>query len=381
MNIIIHKNKPEPEGSPKRIQQANPFASRVGAWGVAKAVYPVDHSVDVLLDTGIFVHRVPVASKEWVKDYALEESPPDPAYTSGERNLPTIEARVFVFMPTGDLDGCFIPPFSGFVIPQSYAAFSEDWNKDSPPPESEKPENTRKFVLPGNWKGNYNYITGRFELISPDEKTSFLIDYTDDNGEPEQPEVHLKLFDNPDEEEPGINMDVVSGKTVDISVFNELKTHHDTENNKASLTLFQNDDDAPGLTVEMEAKKTIHISAFDELDIKHTKGSSNKMILFDEYIFEHTRGSQTKVTSFKTVSTAKSSGEASMVTPGPISIISRNADLIKISNAIGSLGGIVNDILDALIELKVMGPIAHPFLWVIPKILPIKLKWNMVFKK
>jgi hypothetical protein len=66
---------------------------------------------------------------------------------------------------------------------------------------------------------------------------------------------------------------------------------------------------------------------------------------------------------------------------GPVSLVSKQTDLLKISNALGSLGGIVNDILDALIQLKVMGPIAHPFLWVIPKILPIKLRWNMVFKK
>jgi hypothetical protein len=40
---------------------------------------------------------------------------------------------------------------------------------------------------------------------------------------------------------------------------------------------------------------------------------------------------------------------------GPVSLVSKQTDLLKISNAIGSLGGIVNDILDALYRTKSYG--------------------------
>jgi hypothetical protein len=208
-----------------------PFNQRYGAWGRADKVYSNNHTADVYLDTGVFLKRVPVASKEWVM--------PGDDYTTGERDLPPENARVFVFMPYGNYGGCFVL-CSGFA-PTDKAqqeAFMED--------EKEK---SRKRVYPGNWKEEYDCASGTCEIISPDEKTSLKIDYGTGGEAKDPPELRLKLFDN-------IKADVVSDDSLAFSAFDEVHIGH-------------------------TKGERLAVSVFEELELEHSKGDSVTIKAFD----------------------------------------------------------------------------------------------------
>jgi hypothetical protein len=179
-----------------------PNKQRYGAWGRVDKVYSNNHTADVYLDTGMFLKQVPVSSKEWVV--------PGDDYTTGQRDLPPVNARVFVFMPYGDYDGCFIL-CSGFVVTDKAqkGAFMED-----------EKERIRKRVYPGNWKWEYHYATGTYELTSPDEKTRLKIDYGTEQEAKEPHELRLTLFEK-------IKFAAASLKSLALSVFDdEVKVEH-----------------------------------------------------------------------------------------------------------------------------------------------------------
>ncbi len=159
------------------IRSSNPYINRYGVWGIVRDVYSADHSVDVLIDAGVLLYHVPVSSKEWVV--------PGDEYTTGERNLPPAGARVFVMMPTGNFDGCFVL-CSGLAVTdraQQENFMGEDKAK------------IRKRVKPGNWKEEYHYATGTYEIVSPDDKTSIKIDYGTEDEPKDAPELYLNFFD------------------------------------------------------------------------------------------------------------------------------------------------------------------------------------------
>jgi phage baseplate assembly protein gpV len=184
------------------------MTNRYGCWGVVQAVNSTSNSVDVYLDTGIFVGSVPVSSKEWVKVNTEGQK-----YVSGERNLPPEDSRVFIMMPSGTIDSAFVlcSGFSIYETPHVDAFMAKD---DS---EKEKKDPVRQRVLPGNWKTEYNHDNGTAKVVSPDEKTSFLLDY-----EPSDPELHLSLFDE-------TKIDAVSGKDMKITCFDTVITIKDGE--------------------------------------------------------------------------------------------------------------------------------------------------------
>jgi hypothetical protein len=216
------------------IRNSNPYVNRYGAWGISQEAHSEDHSVDVLTDAGVLLLSVPVSSKEWVKD--------EEAYTSGRRDLPPEGSRVFVMMPTGNFDGCFVL-CSGFVVidQAQKEAFMEEGK-----------EKIRKGVFPGNWKEEYHYETGTHKIVSPDEMTSLEIDYGTADEEKEAPELHLSLFDQ-------IKADIVSEDSVTLSVFDEITIGH-------------NKDDRASITV------------FDELELEHVKGETTTIRVFDTEI-------------------------------------------------------------------------------------------------
>ena len=209
MNVTINV-KPTGKRLPpgRNACSSSPMNARYGCWGVVQAVNSTSNSVDVYLDTGVFVSSIPVSSKEWVKETTEGEK-----YVSGERNLPPKDSRVFIMMPSGTIDSAFVlcSGFSIYETPHVDAFMAKD---DS---EKEKKDPVRQRVLPGNWKTEYNHDNGTAKVVSPDEKTSFLLDY-----EPDDPELHISLFDE-------TKIDAVSGKDMKITCFDTVITIKDGE--------------------------------------------------------------------------------------------------------------------------------------------------------
>jgi hypothetical protein len=187
----------------------------------------------VFLDTGAYLKRCPVSSKEWVV--------PGEEYTSGERDLPPIGARVFVLMPYGNTtyDGAFVL-CSGFIVTSKpeKEAFME-----------EEKEKSRKRIKPGNWKELYDCVTSTHEIISPDEKTSMKIDYGAGEEEKEHPELHLKLFEK-------TTLDVIDEDSANLSMFDgEFKVEHKKGDN-AKITVFDTELIIKKGEVTLKPKKT-----------------------------------------------------------------------------------------------------------------------------
>jgi hypothetical protein len=161
--------------------------------------------VDIYLDSGTHLKRVPVASREWV----ISGEDADKKYNSGERNLPPEHSRVFVMMPARTYADCFVAPFSGFSTIGRAAPYMED-----------DKEKIKERITPGGWHITGDYVTGSRKAVSPDKKTSIEIDYgTKAEPKGDAPELHFSLFDE-------IKGDVVTDDSVEVSVFNEAVIKH-----------------------------------------------------------------------------------------------------------------------------------------------------------
>jgi phage gp45-like len=213
--------------------------TRYGCWGVVQSVNSKSISVDVYLDSGVFIAGVPVSSKEWVKE--------TDDYVTGERNLPPEGSRVFIMMPSGTMDSAFVlcSGFSIYETPHVDAFMAKD---DS---DKEKKDPVRQRVLPGNWKTEYNHDNGTVKAVSPDEKTSILLDY-----EPSDPELHLSLFEK-------TKIDAVSGKDMKITCFDTVVTIKDGE-----ITI-----NVPKSAVKVDGDATIEVSG--NASLKATKTTVN----------------------------------------------------------------------------------------------------------
>lgn len=225
MNIVIQKRNSEvPSPARPLLSQSNPYDKRYGAWGhVADtdgdeiSAYSGDNSVDVVLDMGIYLRHIPVASHEWVVNKAVSGKD----YTTGERDLPPPNARVFVMMPTGTFDDCFV----------LCSGFSPVDKKDNAPFADADTEKIRERIKQGRWHTLYDCTTGTYEMISPDEKTSLKIDYGTGEETKDKPELHIKLFEQ-------TTLDVIADDSAILSVFDgEVKVEHKKGDN-AKVTIF-----------------------------------------------------------------------------------------------------------------------------------------------
>jgi hypothetical protein len=200
MDIIVKRRRPGPQPQ-SRLAQPSPYDRRWGEWGRVECRHSEDNTVDALLDSGIYLKRVPVASREWVIDG--EDAGKD--YNSGERDLPPEHARIFVMMPTHTCADCFIAPFSGFsTIDQTKPYMADDKEK------------IKERITPDEWRGIHDRETGSHELVSPDKKTCVKLDYSKEDHT-----LDVTLFEK-------IKLAVVSLKRVLLSVFDdEVKVNHD----------------------------------------------------------------------------------------------------------------------------------------------------------
>jgi hypothetical protein len=233
MKIIVKNRQAEQAPGIRKVPHSPPYLNRYGAWGYVEKTYSGDHSADVFIDTGAYLKRCPVSSKEWVV--------PGEEYTSGERDLPPLGSRVFVLMPYGNTtyDGAFVL-CSGFIV------------TSKPEKENfmeEEKEKSRKRIKPGNWKELYDCVTGTHEIISPDGKTTMKIDYGSGGEEKEKPELQLKLFGE-------TVLDITEGDSASLSVFDgEVKIEHKKGDN-AKVTVFDTELTIKNGEVTLKPKKT-----------------------------------------------------------------------------------------------------------------------------
>jgi len=178
MKIIINNTTRVPKKEPEKRESS--YDDRFGAWGFVTKLHSEAHSVDVMIDLGINIPHVPVASKEWV----IFGQDVDKNFNSGMRDLPPVGSRVFLMMPSFSFDDCFVAPFSCFN--------SVDKNVSFPFLEKGQ-ENRKEQITPSGWSEVNNYATGTYSRNSPDGRYHISVDYGTEKNPKENIEVYLNV--------------------------------------------------------------------------------------------------------------------------------------------------------------------------------------------
>ena len=298
MNIVIKKRSVETSRASRRLDRPSPYDKRYGAWGhVAdaeggqKTAYSGDNSVDVILDMGIYLRHTPVASREWVVTGTVSEK----EYTTGERDLPPPNARVFVMMPTGTFDDCFVL-CSGFAPVDS---------NDNTPFAEDETEKFRERIGQGGWHTIYDCVTGSYKAVSPDEKTVVKIDYGTGDEAKEKPELSLKLFEE-------TTLDITDGDSANLSVFGgEVKVEHKKGDN-AKITVFDTELTIKKGEVSLKPKKTtieadgdavIKTSGKTEIEATGDTTVKGNNVTVEAAVLAEVKGSQVKISGTVTPGT------------------------------------------------------------------------------
>jgi hypothetical protein len=179
---------------------------RIGEYGRVKRLHSEDVTVDVLLDSGVYLKHVPVRSKGWV--IYQEDSEKD--FNAGGRDLPPLHTRVFILMPTGTYSDCFVL-CSLFSTPDKAEPFL-----------AEDKERIQEIQTPSWWHITNDNDTGSHKAVSPDKKTSRNLDYGSKDAPLDPPELHEKLFHDEEKNDFGLKLDIVSGESVEFEIFEEV---------------------------------------------------------------------------------------------------------------------------------------------------------------
>jgi hypothetical protein len=290
MNIVVRKTNTKAPNPAHHLNQPSPYDKRYGAWGhVAdtdddeKPAYSGDNSVDVVLDMGVYLRHTPVASFEWVVNNTVSGKD----YTTGERDLPPPNARVFIMMPTGTFDDCFV----------LCSGFSPVEKNDNAPFSDDETEKIRERIKQGGWHTIYDCVTGSYETISPDEKTSVKIDYGTGEEEKEHPELHLKLFEK-------TTLDIIDEDSANLSVFDgEVKVEH-KKGDSAKITVFDTELVIKNGEVTLKPKKTTidvdgdaTIKTSGKIEIEATGDASVKgnNVTVEAAVLAEVKGAQVKI--------------------------------------------------------------------------------------
>ena len=167
MRVLVNK-RPRAQGH-SAFSVSSPYDGRCGFWGKVTEVHPEANACNVLMDTGIEVSGVRVASFEWV---AVQED----KHLTGERRLPPVGSYVFCLMPAGDLASAFIL-CSGFLRNEAlHADFME---------EGEDAANTQKRVEHSGWNFEQDIRTGtrKWQNKTDEDATIALEINQEDEGE------------------------------------------------------------------------------------------------------------------------------------------------------------------------------------------------------
>lgn len=119
------------------------------AWGKVVKAYSESMDVDVLIDTGITLKHVRVASKEWTGSNA--------ATGFGERDLPPENAAVLVVFPYGTMD-------DALVLCSAFSLFGIHTTKWKSELIVANKEHERLRVTENADKETYNKNTGAYKL-------------------------------------------------------------------------------------------------------------------------------------------------------------------------------------------------------------------------
>ncbi|MDR2534544.1 MAG: hypothetical protein LBD29_00750 [Treponema sp.] len=205
MDIIVKRQETTPVPV-QRKRGGPPSMFRIGEKGRVQELHSEDNTVDVLLDSGVYLKHVPVRSKGWV--IYQEDSEKD--FNAGGRDLPPLHTRVFILMPTGTYYDCFVL-CSLFSTPDKAEPFLADDR-----------ERIQEIQTPGWWHITNDNDTGSHKAVSPDKKTSRNLDYGSKDEPLDPPELHEQLFHDEDNDDPGLKLDVISGKSVEFEMFAEV---------------------------------------------------------------------------------------------------------------------------------------------------------------
>ena len=167
MRVLVNR-RPRAQGH-SAFSLSSPYDGRIGFWGKVTEVHPEANTCNVLMDTGIEISGVRVASFEWV---AVQED----KHLTGERRLPPVDSFVFCLMPAGDLASAFIL-CSGFLRNEAlHADFME---------EGEDAANTQRRVEYSGWNYEQDNRTGtrRWQNKTDEDATVELEVNQEDEGE------------------------------------------------------------------------------------------------------------------------------------------------------------------------------------------------------
>jgi len=203
MEIDVNVKRQDSTPTLQRKKREPPPLFRIGEHGRVTDLHSEDNTVDVLLDTGVFLKHVRVRSKKWV----IYQEDTEKDFNAGERDLPPLHTRVFILMPDGTYNDCFVL-CSLFSTPDKAEPFLADDR-----------ERIKEGISPSGWHTTNDNDTGSHKAVSPDKKTSRNIDYGSKDEPLDPPEYHGQLFN--DGENPGMTFDMVSGVSAELEIFKE----------------------------------------------------------------------------------------------------------------------------------------------------------------
>ena len=189
MRLVVTKKQPTFHALPNSSYLEN----RIGFWGTVIEANAENNTVTVKADTQQVYVGIPVYSREWVSN--------NDNYVTGSRNLPPIESRVFVLMPTGTITGSFV----------LCSGYSRGDTADHVLFEKDK-ENISANKSVGGWLTEENYEEGSINIVNDKETIQLTIDKDD--------KISLKAND--------ISL-IIDKDTINLSIKGDINL--ETENN------------------------------------------------------------------------------------------------------------------------------------------------------
>jgi hypothetical protein len=205
MEIVVKRRDDTPVPVQQKIMGPPPMF-RIGEHGRVKELHSEDVTVDVLLDSGVYLKHVPVRSDGWV----IYQEDTEKDFNAGGRDLPPLHTRVFILMPTGTHNNCFV-----------LCSLFSTHDKAEPFLADER-ERIQEIQTPSWWHITNDNDTGSHKAVSPDKKTKRNLDYGSKDEPLDPPELHEQLFHDEENDDPGIKLDIVSGKSIEQEMFKDV---------------------------------------------------------------------------------------------------------------------------------------------------------------
>lgn len=159
---------------------------RIGFWACVVDVHSDKNTVDVLSDTGFKLVDIPVISKQWI---CIDNNKD---FTPASRNLPQINSRVFILMPTGTIDGSFVL-CSGYSNGDttSHGLWAEKQQSDI-----SKKNNIEESISQSGWNKKEYYRDGNIIFVSLDENVKLEIILVDNSQDSLVKGISVKAWNN-----------------------------------------------------------------------------------------------------------------------------------------------------------------------------------------